>query len=148
MQTIEGEIILRPLKRIPVSAGDVLHGVKMTDEGFFGFGEAYFSYIHHNVIKAWRQHTQYTANLICPLGQIKIMLYKEISKGKLANNYPKTFILSDQADQYHCLTIPPGIWYGFKGLAAPTNLIFSLLNGKHSPDEQRSLSPEAFPYHD
>ena len=39
------EIVVTHLKRIHVHNGDVLHGMKKTDDGYSDFGEIYFSYI-------------------------------------------------------------------------------------------------------
>ena len=38
-------VIETSLKHIRVPGGDVLHALKITDEGFDGFGEAYFSMV-------------------------------------------------------------------------------------------------------
>ena len=42
---VEG-VLLTPLKRIHHPKGDVFHGMKKSDAGFSGFGEAYFSTIN------------------------------------------------------------------------------------------------------
>lgn len=146
MEASATDILLRPIKKISLSGGNVLRAIKASDPGFAGFGEAYFSYIHHLAIKAWKLHTRYTVNFVIPLGKVEIMVYKDGAKGIPAEGYPKKIILSEEEEHYQCLTIPPGIWYGFKGLAKPTSLIFSLLNGEHTQEEQRDLSVEEFPY--
>ena len=146
MDMNQTDVMLRSIKRIPLTNGDVLRAIKASDSGFSGFGEAYFSYIHNRAIKAWKLHKRYTANFICPFGKVKVMVYKEISPGVAAAEYPKEFILSDTDEQYQCITIPPGIWYGFEGLSNPTSLIFSLLNGEHDQNEQLSLNFDAFTF--
>lgn len=133
-------VLLSPSKRISLPSGDVLRGIKKTDAGFIGFGEAYFSYIHENEIKAWKLHKRYTANYTCPLGKIKIVTLPPLASGQPDFAHPQEFILSDEGSNYQRLTIPPGVWYGFKGLAQPSSLIFSLLSGEHSPDEQESFA--------
>ena len=40
-KNIDG-VIFTPLKTIDVPNGNILHAVKITDEGYRGFGEAYF----------------------------------------------------------------------------------------------------------
>ena len=47
-------IILTPLKQIRTSKGSVLHAMKKGDEGYAGFGEAYFSTINKGDIKGWK----------------------------------------------------------------------------------------------
>lgn len=141
MDVIETEVLFRPMKRIALPAGDVLHGIKKSDTGFESFGEAYFSYIHHQAIKAWKLHTRYTVNFVCPLGKVKVVFYKDQD-----DDYPKEILLSEEAEHYGRVTVPPGIWYGFQGLGKNTNLIFSFLNGEHSLDEQLSQAVNAIPY--
>ena len=46
------EIVITDLKRIPIPDGDILHGMKKTDDGYSDFGEIYFSYILKDKIKA------------------------------------------------------------------------------------------------
>ena len=36
-------VTVHPLKHIVVPKGDIYHALKSTDEGYAGFGEAYFS---------------------------------------------------------------------------------------------------------
>ena len=40
-------VTVHPLKHIVVPKGDIYHALKSTDEGYVGFGEAYFSQIEH-----------------------------------------------------------------------------------------------------
>ena len=51
MAQLKNNIILTPLKIIPVNGGDVLHGIKETDINFQGFGELYFSWIKKNIVR-------------------------------------------------------------------------------------------------
>ena len=39
------QIIIKPLKKIYIEEGDVLHALKSSEEEFHGFKEAYFSTI-------------------------------------------------------------------------------------------------------
>ena len=43
-QSLEG-LYLTPLDIVEVQGGNVLHGMKSCDQGYEGFGEAYFSMI-------------------------------------------------------------------------------------------------------
>ena len=43
-------IVLSPLKIIDNTKGDILHGIKCSDVGYGGFGEAYFSKINPSEI--------------------------------------------------------------------------------------------------
>lgn len=44
-------VIIAPLKIIDVPGGHVLQGMKCSDEGYNGFGEAYFSTVEHGTVK-------------------------------------------------------------------------------------------------
>jgi len=120
------EIITTPLKRIPVLGGNVLHAMKKTDAGFSGFGESYFSQVESGAVKAWKKHLKMTLNLIVPMGKVRFVfmdndgLFRVETIGD--NNYAR-------------LTIPPGIWFGFKGDFEKTSLILNIANIEHSPKE-------------
>tara|TARA_B100000795_G_scaffold258266_1_gene232223 strand:- start:159 stop:593 length:435 start_codon:yes stop_codon:yes gene_type:complete len=120
------EIISTPLKRISVLGGDVFHAMKKTDDGFSGFGEAYFSQVDSGVVKAWKKHLKMTLNLIVPTGRVRFVfmdndgLFREEVIGE--NNYVR-------------LTIPPEIWFGFKGDFENTSLVLNIANIEHSPEE-------------
>ncbi|SVE62175.1 uncharacterized protein METZ01_LOCUS515029, partial [marine metagenome] len=62
-----------PLRRIENAGGDVLHGMKQSDVGYTGFGEAYFSWVSASAVKAWKRHTQMTMNVVVPVGQVKFV---------------------------------------------------------------------------
>ena len=49
-------VTVHPLKHIVVPKGDIYHALKSTDEGYVGFGEAYFSQIEHGAAKGWKRH--------------------------------------------------------------------------------------------
>ena len=70
-------IILTPLNQIHHPKGDIYHAMKKSDDGFDGFGEAYFSTVHKNDIKGWKKHRDMTLNLLVPIGEIKFVVYNE-----------------------------------------------------------------------
>ena len=59
------QIRVTPLQQIFNPGGDVWHALKSTEESFQGFGEAYFSWVELNSIKAWKQHPE---GVLSPLG--------------------------------------------------------------------------------
>ena len=64
-----------PLQKIAAIGGDVMHAVKHSDVDFFGFGEAYFSWIKPGAVKAWKRHREMSLNLIVPLGEIRFVFH-------------------------------------------------------------------------
>ena len=133
---INPEIIITPLKQIHVEGGNVLHALKNTDNGYDDFGEAYFSWIENGSIKAWKRHMRMTMNLIVPVGNVQFVFITE------EGNLLVREIIGE--NNYVRITIPPGIWFGFKGEYAPKSLVLNLASITHDPDEVERLPKEAF----
>ena len=124
---INSQIIIKPLKKIHLEDGDVLHALKASEVEFNGFEEAYFSTIKKNKLKAWKRHMRMTMNLIVPVGEVKFNFYD--NKKMLL----KTKIIGE--DNYSRITVPPLIWFGFKGLSTYTSYILNISNESHDPSE-------------
>lgn len=120
------QILITPLRRVKVVGGDVLHCLKHNDPGFINFGEAYFSVVDDQAIKAWKRHIKMTLNLVVPVGTVHFVFIdawgklREESIGNL--NYAR-------------LTIPPNIWFGFKGMNNPYSLLINIADIAHDPAE-------------
>lgn len=121
------EIVLTPLAKIETAGGDVLHAMKQSDAGYAGFGEAYLSWVSAGSVKAWKCHTRMTMNLIVPLGRVRFVFH--VDGG---NEFRVEEI---GADRYARITVPPGIWFGFQGLAVPHSLVLNIASIPHDPDE-------------
>ncbi len=119
-------VILTPLKQIHHPKGDIFHGMKKSDNGYNGFGEAYFSTIGRGEIKGWKQHKQMTLNLVVPIGEIEFVVYSEEAK--------EFFSVKLSQDNYQRLTVKPGLWMAFKGLGR-YNMLLNLANMEHEPNE-------------
>lgn len=132
------QILVTPLKRISVSGGDVLHALKRTDKGFSDFGEAYFSMVDFGAVKAWKVHRRMTLNLVVPVGEVRFVFIAEDSNMQRE----ETIGVSN----YARLAVPPGIWFGFQGLAAPFSLILNVADIPHEPDEVERKPLEGFDY--
>ena len=130
-------IIVTDLNRITVSGGDVLHVMRTDSPGYNGYGESYFSIIEPGVIKAWKKHSKMTLNLVAPKGMVRFVftdgdgyfLIKEIGEKNFAR-----------------LTVPPGIWFGFKGLGAGESLILNISNILHDPNEVERKERHEIPF--
>ena len=142
MDFLEG-VLLTPLKRIVHPKGDILHGMKKSDNGFAGFGEAYFSYVKFDEVKAWKRHNRMTLNLVVPIGQVKFVM---IDKRDNSSSYNKILEVEISGNNYQRLTIPPGIWFGFKGVGNGINLVMNVASSEHDPDEVSRMEIEDFDY--
>ena len=136
-------VILTPLKKIENPLGDVYHGMKISDIGYVGFQEAYFSTINSGVIKPWKQHLKMTLNLIVPVGEIKFVLFDH-RKDSSTNGQYLEVVLS--LNNYFRLTVPPGVWMAFRGEADSINLLLNIANLEHDPEEIVRLDLDQIPY--
>ena len=140
-------VYVTSLSKIKVVEGDVYHVIKQSSDGFTGFGEAYFSGIDYQKVKGWRKHHQMTLNLVVPLGKVRFTIYDDNKNSKTFGKF-KSFILS--LDNYSRLTIPPGLWLAFEGLAKPGSLVLNIADIEHCPDEsvKRDLSDIPYPHYE
>ena len=120
------DILVTPLRRVDTVGGDVLHGMKQSDPGYAGFGEAYFSYIKKNKIKAWKKHLKMNLNLIVPFGTVMFVFMDE------SGSFRKEIIGDKQTLR---LSVPPGIWFGFKGIGSEVNIILNISDIIHDDHE-------------
>lgn len=124
-------VILTPLRQIYNPKGDIFHAMKKSDDGFVGFGEAYFSTINQGDIKGWKKHTKMTLNIVVIVGEIKFVVYDENTK--------EFFCVKLSHENYQRLTVGPGLWMGFKGIGK-NNTLLNLSNIEHSPSETISVN--------
>jgi len=127
------DILATPLKRISTEGGDVMHALNKSDKGFNGFGEVYFSWVEQGSIKAWKCHQRMTLNLVVPLGEVYFVFH-------LAKEKDIFKVETIGAERYVRLTVPPGIWFGFKGLASGRSLLMNVADIEHDPDEVERLA--------
>ena len=128
---------LTPLKQIHNPKGDLFHGMKKSDVGFNGFGEAYFSTINQDDIKGWKKHTVMTLNLIVPVGEIEFVVYDEHIK--------RFFTVKLSQNNYQRLTVKAGLWVAFRG-CYKDNLLLNLANIEHNPIEVLNIDLSAIDY--
>ncbi|MBK9521671.1 MAG: dTDP-4-dehydrorhamnose 3,5-epimerase [Rhodocyclaceae bacterium] len=129
------DILVTPLRRVETLGGDVLHAMKKSDAGFTGFGEAYFSWVSAGSVKAWKRHTQMTMNVVVPVGHVRFVFHCVGSDG-----IEKFRVEEIGETPYARITVPPGIWFGFKGLGSAQSLVLNLASIPHDPDEVERLA--------
>lgn len=135
------DVIVTKISQIPVSGGDVMHVMRLSDSTFKGFGEAYFSKITFESIKAWKKHTEMFLNLVVPVGEVLFYLIDDRA-GSVTNGGIMKVRLSNS--NYNRLTIPPGVWLGFKGLSKIESLILNVASLPHSESEVLRLPTSHF----
>ena len=135
-------VILTPLKQINHPLGDVMHGLKVSDPGFDGFGEVYFSLIHKNKIKGWKIHNKMTSNLIAIHGCIRFVIIDIRNDSKTQGNI---IDIKLSPTNFYRLTIPPQVAYSFRGLTEK-NILCNVSNMEHIPEEGMNLPLESLSY--
>ena len=83
--------------------------------------------IEKNYIKGWKKHFKMTLNLFVIEGCVKFVFYDEYVNKFFTKTLTKSFNYS--------LTVPPGIWFGFKGLKYKKNIIMNFANLPHDDNE-------------
>lgn len=129
---------IHPLKIIPDDRGQVMHMLRSDAPHFQQFGEIYFSVVYPDVIKGWRLHQQMTQNYAVPLGMIMLVLYDDRSNSPTRGKLMELFI---GESNYALVTIPLGVWNGFKGIGTEPALIANCTTVPHSQEEVVHLDP-------
>ena len=134
-------VLFTPLRRIETNGGDVYHGMKNSDSGFCGFGEAYFSAVNSGYVKGWKRHSAMTLNLLVPAGLVQIAVVDDSGGNK------QNFILGPESPKtYGRLTIPPRFWVAFGGMDTETSMLLNIASIPHDPNEAESCILETFPW--
>ena len=121
------KIKVTPLKIIKLSAGNIMHALNKNELKNRTFGEAYFSKIKSGKIKAWKYHLKMILNLVVPHGKVKFVFYSQKDR-----NFR---VIEIGGKKYLRLTVPPKIWFGFKGISKHESIILNVTNIKHNPKE-------------
>lgn len=131
------KVEVHDLNIINVENGDVLHAIKESSSGFYGFGEVYFSEINYGKIKGWKKHKIMIMNLVVPVGKVRFYIHDELNSS--------TTIYNIGLDNYKRITIPNGYWVAFEGLDKDKNLILNFSNIEHDPNESVNSKLQDFP---
>ena len=135
------DVITTYLDVIDTPGGNVIHGMRKTSSGYAGFGEAYFSKVDKDAIKAWKRHQKMTLNLVVPIGKIKFVLFDD--REKLKTNFQEIIISNSN---FCRLTVPPMIWVGFQGLSSEESMLLNIANLEHDPCEVDRLEIDKINY--
>lgn len=137
------DLIFTSLKVINTPGGDVLHAMKYTDNGYNGFGEAYFSIVEPGLVKAWKRHREMTLNLIVPIGRIRFVIHDDRQNSSTYGVFQEILL---SKENYGRITVPPLVWIGFQGVGGHTNMLLNISNIPHDTNEQDRKALEVFDY--
>jgi dTDP-4-dehydrorhamnose 3,5-epimerase len=125
-------VLVSPRKKIVDDRGAIFHMLKRSDAEFKEFGEIYFSKIHPGVIKAWHHHSRMTLNYYVVVGSIQLGLF---DGRKESPTFGKAQTIFMDAEVPQLVTVPPGVWNGFKGLGPISSLVANCASEPHDPLE-------------
>ena len=137
-------VTLHPLKHIVVPKGDIYHALKATDEGYAGFGEAYFSQIEHGQAKGWKRHNRMVLNLVVPVGAVKFVIYDDRKESATKGHFFEV-VLSPESN-YQRLTVAPGLWMAFYGVGEGLSMLMDIIPEPHDPSEGDRKDLSEIPY--
>ncbi len=136
---------MHPLRQIPDGRGKIMHMLRCDDPWFQKFGEIYFSVVYPGAIKGWHLHTHMTLNYAVVSGMVKLVLYDDRESSPTRKELQEFFI---GEDNYALVTIPPGIWNGFKGIGTKPAMVANCATEAHDPEEIMRMDPytDRIPY--
>ena len=107
--------------------------------------EVYLSTIKPRVVKGWHRHKVMTLNYVPVHGRMVVGLC-DMRAGETYEKIAAVYL--DDVDHYRMLTIPPGVWNGFRIHPISDVIPAILLNAAshvHSLDEIERIHPREFP---
>jgi dTDP-4-dehydrorhamnose 3,5-epimerase len=131
-------VAVRPLRQIPDERGKIMHMLRCDDPAFEKFGEIYFSVAYPGVIKGWHRHRRMTLNYAVIQGMIKLVLYDDRTDSPTRGAVEEIFT---GQDDYGLVTIPPGIWNGYKTIGSERAIVANCATEPHDPEEIERMDP-------
>ena len=136
-------VVLNDLRQIDHPYGAIYHGLKRSDSGFNGFGEAYFSFVDYGAVKGWKKHREMYLNLLVPVGEIEFVIYDDREKSQTKGGF---YVATISKDNYQRLTVSPGLWVAFRGCKEGKNMLLNVASIEHDPCESVNVGLGEIPY--
>lgn len=127
-----------PLRQIHDERGKVMKMLSRTDEVFREFGEIYFSCVHPGAVKGWHVHREMWLNYAVVSGEIKFVLFDDREGSPTRGEVQELFL---SPESYQLVTVPPGVWNGFKGIGVSDAIVANCATIPHDPAEIDRLDP-------
>lgn len=131
-----------PRRVIQQLNGNVLHGLKKSDDEFLEFGEVYISKVNKGSNKGWKKHSSAHLNLVVTSGDVRFVA--------LSESGDQTFKVLDvcvSEENHGLLVVPPGFWLAFGTDAGFEATIINISTEEHDPNESVSVPFELFQDH-
>ncbi len=125
-------VVVTPKRKIVDDRGAIFHMLRCSDPEFQRFGEIYFSKVHPGVVKAWHHHSKMVLNYYLVVGSVQLGLW-DGRKDSPTYGKSQTVFLDEQTPQL--VTVPVGVWNGFKGLGPTSSILANCATEAHDPEE-------------
>ena len=135
---IEG-VKIQEMKRIPDDRGMIMHIMKSSDKDYEKFGEVYCSTVYPGIVKGWHIHKIMNLNYVVLKGMIKFALHDSRENSP---TFGQTHTIYMGENNFVRVTVPPGVWNGFKGIGGKEALVINLTDIEHDPQEILRIPPE------
>jgi dTDP-4-dehydrorhamnose 3,5-epimerase len=131
-------VSFHPLRQIADERGKVMHMLRSDAPHFQAFGEIYFSVVYPNVVKGWHLHERMTLNYAVVSGMIKLVLFDERPESRTIGMVQELYL---GESNYGLVTVPPGVWNGFKGIGTKEAIVANCATLAYDPDEIKRMDP-------
>jgi dTDP-4-dehydrorhamnose 3,5-epimerase len=109
-----------------------MHMLRADAPHFTQFGEIYFSMVQRGAVKGWKRHRHMTLNLAVPVGRVRLVVFDDRDGSPTRG---ETVDLTLGPEDYKLVTVPPGLWTAFQGLADGGSLVANCATLPHDPNE-------------
>lgn len=141
------EVVINPLRKMVNERGHLIEVQRSDDNHYLGFGQAYITSTTPGTVKAWYRHSTQHDQITLIKGALHLVLYDTRANSKTCSLLQHIYLVEDKP---LLVQIPPGIWHGFKAMAAEPTLLLHLNNipfNFTNPDEDRLAADDSsIPY--
>jgi dTDP-4-dehydrorhamnose 3,5-epimerase len=109
--------------------------VRITDDGFDGFGQWSHSLVRAGVLKAWHGHTRQTQWTYMACGRFEVALYDHRPTSPTYREVVAFLAGDDHPALVYCL--PPGVLHGYRCVAGPAHVLYLTSGTYDLADEVR-----------
>lgn len=131
MNLIDGAA-LHPLTMHCDERGNLMEILRSDAPHFERFGQAYMTTAYPGVTKAWHYHKKQTDNFTVLTGMMKVVLY-DAREGSTTRGEVNEFFLGER--RRALLTIPPGVYHGFKCIGPTEAIVVNLPTEVYNPED-------------
>jgi dTDP-4-dehydrorhamnose 3,5-epimerase len=133
---------VKTLQVHPDERGHFAELFRADDGALPAFAQVHLTTLYPGVVKAWHRHRDRTDALCALAGTVRLGLF-DGRPGSDTEGEVNEFFLGEHSPLR--VTIPPGVWFGLKGIGVGEALVLVLTDrttNPHVPDEER-WDPEA-----